>query len=315
MTIFDYLQPVQSDLLYRRKDPNDVRLGEVVQTDKSNYEVADIVLIGCPQDEGVKRNKGRIGASEAPDEIRKALYRLVAPDKLCLFDAGNTIIQSTLEATHTTHTGIVKQLIQDGKYVVSLGGGNDVSYADCSGLAQATESVFAINVDAHFDVRADEVRNSGTPYRQLLEEGFIQPQNFYEVGSLSMSNSITYRDYLLNKQAHIIDLDMLNQRGLNAVFQDILTNEAKAIFWGLDMDVVRAADAPGVSAVNSIGISGYDFAQIGTIAGRDSRSRIFEITEVNPAFDIDSRTARLAAATIHQFLSYITRTLNHDTND
>jgi arginase family enzyme len=34
--------------------------------------------------------------------------------------------------------------------------------------------VLALNVDAHFDVRADSPRNSGTPYRQLLEEGKLK---------------------------------------------------------------------------------------------------------------------------------------------
>jgi arginase family enzyme len=36
------------------------------------------------------------------------------------------------------------------------------------------ENWIAINIDAHFDVRADNPRNSGTPYRQLLEEKLAQ---------------------------------------------------------------------------------------------------------------------------------------------
>lgn len=307
MSIFDAVEPTKTELFYKRNDLNDARLGEVVSVDRAAYETANAVIVGCPQDEGVRRNKGRIGAAQAPDEIRRALYRLVVPEnqRLKLFDAGNTIIQSTLEETHTTHAAIVEQLIKDGKRVISLGGGNDLAYADCVGLAQATSNPLVINVDAHFDVRADAVRNSGTPYRQLLESGLVQPTNFFEVGNMPMVNSIIYRDYLLDKGAHVIDLETLTHDGISAIFEGILAHDTDAIFWGLDMDVVHVADAPGVSAPNSLGISAHDFCQIAAIAGRDPRSKVFEITEVNPNYDIDGRTARLAAAAIHHFLTHL----------
>ena len=310
MNIFDYLNPVDADIYYKRNDPNDVRLGEVVQTAQDAYATANVVVLGCPQDEGVRRNKGRVGAAQAPDEIRRALYRLVVPenDNLLLFDAGNTVIQDTLEATHAIHSQLVRQIIADGKRIIALGGGNDVSYADCSGLAQAVTAVtalIAINVDAHFDVRADAIRNSGTPYRQLLEEGVVTPENFYEVASLPMVNPAHYRQYLLEKKAHIIDLPTLHAQGLSNSFSHILKNNAEAIFWGLDMDAVHVADAPGVSAPNSLGLTANEFCQIASIAGADHRSRLFEITEVNPTYDIDSRTSRLAAAAIHHFLAHL----------
>ncbi len=305
MAFFEQCSNPSPDLFYQRNDPNDIRLGEVVQIDPDAYSAANVILVGCPQDEGVRRNKGRVGAAKAPDEIRRALYRLVTPENtnLKLFDAGNTLIQSTLEATHERHSEIVRKIISDGKRVISLGGGNDVSYADCSGLAKAVQPVIAINVDAHFDVRADEIPNSGTPYRQLLEDGFVQGEHFYEVGSVAMANSSTYRDYLATKNATIYDLNTVLEHGIARILDEILADEAQAIFWGIDMDVVRAADAPGVSAPNALGLSAHEICQIATIAGRDQRSRVFEITEVNPQYDIDSRTARLAAAVIHHFLS------------
>lgn len=308
MSIFDQLIPLQTALRYGRGNPTDPRLGECVLTKPEDYQTANVVIVGCPQDEGVARNQGRVGAAEAPTEIRRALYRLVQPQAphLRLFDVGDTILQATLEDTHTAHTEIIKQILQDGKRVISLGGGNDVAYADAAALAAVVDDFIALNIDAHYDVREDPIRNSGTPYRQLIEEGHLRPTSFFEVGSIPMSNAAFHREYLLRHGASIVDLDALFQRGLSTLLREILAHPAKAIFWGLDMDVVRAADAPGVSAVNPIGISGYDFSQIGVIAGQDPRTRIFEITEVNPTYDIDSRTARLAAVTIHQFISNLT---------
>ena len=57
----DLRQDAAAVLFYRRDDPNDPRLGELVKRDPKDYEGADIVILGCPQDEGVKRNGGRVG--------------------------------------------------------------------------------------------------------------------------------------------------------------------------------------------------------------------------------------------------------------
>ncbi|MCC6613159.1 MAG: formimidoylglutamase [Anaerolineae bacterium] len=305
--IFTATDRPKPDLLFHKNDPNDVRLGETVRVDPADYESADVVLLGLPQDEGVRRNGGRVGASAAPDAIRASLYKLVALDRVRLFDLGNTIVQPTLEETHDLHQTIARQILRDGKTLIVLGGGNDTSYPDCSALAlEAGAPIVAFNVDAHFDVRADTVRNSGTPYRQLLEEGFVAPEHFHEIGYQPFANSATYVRYLADKGVTTFSREEVGERGIAVVLRVALEKKpAGAIFWGLDMDVVTAADAPGVSAINPTGLSGREFYQVAQIAGSEPRTRLFEISEVNPAFDIDGRTCRLAAAAVWTFLAAV----------
>ncbi|MEP7273965.1 MAG: arginase family protein [Acidobacteriota bacterium] len=163
-----------ADIFFSRDDNNDPRLGEVLSRDERLYDKARVVLLGCPQDEGVRRNRGRVGAALAPTEIRRSLYRLSPPvEKEVLFDLGDTQIRGTLEETHELQLQIVRQLLRDGKRVIVLGGGNDISYPDCKALATEAPGLLAFNIDAHLDARADAERNSGTPYRQLLEEGTL----------------------------------------------------------------------------------------------------------------------------------------------
>jgi formiminoglutamase len=305
---FEYTQRPDNGLFFSHPDPHDIRLGTVVSENPADYDVASIVLLGCPQDEGVRRNGGRPGARLAPDAIRQCLYRLVPPqaatgEHVHLFDLGNTVIQSDLEATHERHQQIVQQIIRDGKRVIVLGGGNDIAYPDCAGLAAEVPNLLMLNVDAHFDVRDSPVRHSGTPYRQLLEEAHIRPDNFYEVGSQPFANAPIYRQYLDEKGAHVCDLDTLREMGIASFFGQALSkSSAQAIFWGIDVDSVKAADAPGVSAPNPLGLTAAELCQITRIAGRDPRSRIIEFTEVNPEFDIDQRTCRLTATAIFYFL-------------
>lgn len=289
-------------------DPNDIRLGEIIRTDPAGYETAEFVLLGCPQDEGVRRNRGREGARNAPAAIRQAFYKLAmmgleSDRPLRLYDHGDTPVEGTLEEIHDRHRELVRRIVRDGKTLLILGGGNDLSYPDASALALESPELLAFNIDAHFDVRADTPRNSGTPYRQLLEEGFLAPDRFFEIGYHRFSNSPTYAKYLDDLGVRTVGLDEVNYLGLDEVLETALAEPAEAVFWGIDMDVVTAADAPGVSAPNPAGLSASQLLDIADFAGTDPRSRLFEITEVNPEYDIDDRTSRLAAVTMWTFIA------------
>jgi arginase family enzyme len=45
-------------------------------------------------------------------------------------------IGATLEETHETHCEVITQILRDGKRVIVLGGGNDVSYPDGVAMAE-----------------------------------------------------------------------------------------------------------------------------------------------------------------------------------
>ena len=292
-------------------DPNDPRLGELVSREPADYARARVVVLGCPQDMGVERNHGRLGAREAPAEIRRALYRLtplgLAIDPARIFDAGDVPIQATLEENAALHQRIVRRFLADGKRVIVLGGGNDISYPDASALALESQRMLAFNIDAHVDVRADMPMNSGTPYRQLLEGGFIAPERFHELGYQPQVNSAAYLAYLQDKGARVLGLSEWRRRGVLDVVRDTLAgSDADAIFWGFDMDAVRGADAPGVSAVNPLGLGADEFVGLWALAGSDPRTRLVELSEVNPRFDADGRTARLASVAIYSYLAALT---------
>src|SRR5579884_4203143 len=90
--------------------PDDPRLGEVVEFwrgGEPELRSGRPVLIGFPQDDGVRRNGGRVGAAEAPREVRRWLYRLVPWDcepvtdlaALAALDLGNVRVAGSLEET------------------------------------------------------------------------------------------------------------------------------------------------------------------------------------------------------------------------
>lgn len=309
--IFNLTNRPDRSLFFSRNDPNDPRLGEIIKSDPDHYKTADIVIIGCPQDEGVLRNNGRIGAALAPDAIREQFYRLTPFNFVKkVFDLGNIVIGRTLEETHHTHKEVVAQVLRDGKRCVVLGGGNDVSYPD--GLAMAEvfgpEWWLAINVDSHLDVRLAPERNSGTPYRQLLDEGHLKPEYFFEVGFQTHLCSPVYYDYIRSLGVNRISLELLRSRSeadlelKEAIKQKFIRHsESLNTFFGFDLDVVRSADAPGTSAPSPLGLRAGEFIQLVKYAASLANTRIIEFSEVNPNFDEDNRTTKLVAIAMHRF--------------
>ena len=305
--MFSDLQRPSSELFGKSPDSDDRKMGDLVSGEASDYDDAEIVIIGCPQDEGVRRNNGRVGAAAAPDRIRQLLYQLTSPPDLTagsIVDLGNIKIAETLEGTHEIQAKVVAEIIGDAKRLIVLGGGNDISYPDCLGLSKVHQSILALNIDSHFDVRENEVRNSGTPYRQLLEENIIRPGNFFELAIQPFANAEIYWQYLKSKEVSIHTLEQLRQQGIEKTLLSILDkNDSEVIFWGFDMDSVCSADAPGVSASYDSGLTAEELLSIAAIAGQDRRSKIFEISEVNPTYDIDNKTAKLAAQIVICFLN------------
>ncbi|MGB7069928.1 MAG: formimidoylglutamase [Pyrinomonadaceae bacterium] len=311
--IFDLVTSPNPQLLISRNDKNDPRLGEIVGIGESDYDASDIVIVGCPQDEGVKRNNGRAGAAKAPDAIRSQFYKLTTLNiRKKVFDLGDTNIGESLEETHDTHLAVVKQLLKDGKRLIVLGGGNDVSYPDGRAMAETfgPEWWIGVNIDSHLDVRSDRPRNSGTPYRQLLDEKLLLPDYFFEVGFQSHFCSPVYYNYIRDIGVHRISLELLRSRAeadleLKESIRRKFINHSSSMntFFGFDLDAVRSADAPGTSAPSPLGLRGGEFITLVKYAASLANTRIIEFSEVNPNYDIDNRTAKLVAIGMHRFCS------------
>jgi formiminoglutamase len=309
--IFDLTSRPDRQLFFSRQDKHDPRLGDVVSSDPSAYDGSDIVILGSPQDEGVRRNGGREGAAAAPDAIRAQFYRQTTFNvRRHLFDLGNINLAGSLEETHDRQLEVVKRVLEDGKRLIILGGGNDISYPDGRAMAEVfgPEWWIGINIDSHLDVRDDQPRNSGTPYRQLLEEKLLLPDYFFEVGFQTHLCSPVYYKYIRDLGVNRISLELLRSRAeadveLKETIKLKFINHSASLntFFGFDMDAVRMSDAPGTSAPSPLGLKASEFVQLVKYAASLAHTRIIEFTEVNPNFDVDNRTAKLVAIGMHRF--------------
>jgi formiminoglutamase len=163
-----------------------------------NISTDDFVLHGFAVDEGVRRNRGRQGAKDAPDIIRKNMsnFPVIIPD-FSMLDFGNiTCEDGNLENTQNNLAkNVSKVLLKGGKSLV-LGGGHEVTYAHYLGVKTAfpEQKIGIINIDAHFDNRQPEKGvgpSSGTGFWQIAQEG---PIHSLHIGIQRNSNTLKLFD-------------------------------------------------------------------------------------------------------------------------
>ncbi len=279
---------------------------------KCNSEAdAKVALIGFPSDLGVRRNKGRAGARLAPSAIRELLFSL-RPDVTC-FDAFCALLSQTIdlgdipitEDTDKDHARLgeeVERLLSQGVVPIILGGGHDTSFGHFLGYARAKRSVSVCNWDAHADVKrkVDGERHSGSPFRDAFEHESGLLQHYTVAGLFRHNISLENYEYLKRMSNSVFWNDQVDTDSLSSIYAT-LPGDYFATF---DLDALDPAYAPGVSARSpaSGGMKPEAWLQAARIAGADVRCTSFDIVELNPRFDQDDHTIRLAAFTVWHFL-------------
>lgn len=267
-----------------------------------------LAVIGFQSDEGVRRNKGRPGAADAPGAIRAALASLSAPDQLTACDLGDvSVTQGALEAGQERLGRVVAAAIQAGHLPIVLGGGHETAFGSYLGLvgsgAVDGKRLGIINLDAHFDLRADQVPSSGTPFRQIAELEMAAGRDFtYRVLGISEANNTLelFRTASSLGVEHVLDEDC-GSAALPTVmaFVDRFLETVDTVYLTIDLDVLPAHVAPGVSAPASLGVPLEVILAICRQLARSPKLAHVDIVELNPRFDIDGRTARAAARLVH----------------
>ncbi|KKO83744.1 formimidoylglutamase [Corynebacterium otitidis] len=275
-----------------------------------------VVVQGFASDEGVRRNQGRPGAGAAPDTIRGALASLAVHRPLRAFEAGTvTYPGRDLEAGQEELSARVAGHAARGALTVVLGGGHDTAFASHRGLqrvaAEEGKSIGILNLDAHFDLREEPQPTSGTPFRQIAGLHEEAGSGFhYAVAGISPANNTKVLfdtadrlgvDYLTDDQVADADREELK------AFVERLAEGVDALHLSIDMDVLPAAVAPGVSAPAAVGVELARIRQLVAAAAETGKLTLVDVVEVSPRFDIDGRTAKVAARLVDDIVARLPR--------
>jgi len=191
----------------------ETKLGERINClkDKNQLELSlkestsAFVIIGIPEDVGVKANHGVGGADSVWIPFLSSFLNIQSNDFLTGenilllghfdFNDLSTVIESNAETQDekieayrhavnvidTEVEDIIKIITQYQKIPVIIGGGHNNAYPAIKGAAKGLHKadllqlaqINCINLDTHADYRSAEGRHSGNPFRYAEEDGYL----------------------------------------------------------------------------------------------------------------------------------------------
>ena len=269
-------------------------------------------IVGFCSEQGVQRNKGRVGTALAPDFIRRQMSNLPCSfsERVEIYDAGNVLCQEiSMEEGQRMLGEAVEKLLDLNLFPIVLGGGHETTFGHFQGQFNSIKKkgkkpdIGIVNFDAHFDLRPyDNGSSSGSMFRQIydicMEEGC--KYGYLPLGIQQHSNTVS-----LFKKAKEIGVNYVLAR----TFQygstasalekiDTFMYDHKDAYITICSDVFSSAFAPGVSATQSLGLDPEVVIPMIKHILRTRKVRGLDICEISPRFDQDNTTANLGAVII-----------------
>lgn len=270
------------------------------------------VVLGYVCDEGVRLNQGRIGAKKGPEVIRAALAKMPnhLSEKQQLVDVGDIeYTTGNLKEVQKLLSESVTLLLEKKALPILIGGGHDIAYGHYNGIKNYLNSrnkkstIGIINFDAHFDLRENSKgSNSGTPFYQIASEN-----DSFEYLCLGIRKDAN--DSVLFKTAAELGVTYVLKDTFRIAFAKEIITWIKAfiakvdyVYVTIDLDGFSSAYAPGVSAASPMGFAPDIVLEcLDTILGSGKLISL-DIAEMNPNYDVDGLTAKLAASLLHTIM-------------
>ncbi len=255
----------------------------------------NIALIGV----GEERNSDNEGCAQAPNHVRKYLYRLIKHNASTkIVDLGNLKIGATTNDTYFALSSILEYLIKKNVLPIIIGGSQDLTYANFLGYQNLEQTVNLVAIDSKFNLgEADEEIDSNN----FLTKIILHQPNF-----LFNYSNIGYQSYFVDKEEiELMSKLYFDSYRLGVVQKDIEEVEPivrNADIVSFDVSAIRQSEAPGNKNTSPNGFYGEQACQISRYAGLSDKVTSIGFYEINPELDSNGQTAHSAAQMIWYFI-------------
>lgn len=184
---------------YTRPRPGETKLGEVLVTSEHFTDHTRYVLIGIPEDIGVRANLGTGGAHTAWPAFLEAFLNMQSTAGLdggaigvlghldcsglmdTLANATPEALRPAVEQIDRAVADLVFEVSSQGKFPIVIGGGHNNAFPIIKGISRGLHAggripepkLNVVNLDAHADFRRMEGRHSGNGFRYAFQEGYL----------------------------------------------------------------------------------------------------------------------------------------------
>ncbi|MBO9583706.1 MAG: formimidoylglutamase [Flavobacterium sp.] len=272
---------------------------------------AKYVLLGIPEDIGVRANYGRPGAASAWQCAIKSIAN-IQHNRFC---KGSNIIvlgqinvatemrevenldfndiddrsklSQLVEKIDKEVSHIIFTIIKAGKTPIIIGGGHNNAYGNIKGAALAKgKPINAINFDAHSDFRILEGRHSGNGFSYAYEEGFLKKYFIFGLHENYTSKSVLDIIKKLEDRVRYNTYDSVNIRKEKDFNREMITalDFIKNDAFGIEVDLDAIPNIAS-SAMTISGFSVEELRQFVSFFGEHKHATYLHICEGAPDLD------------------------------
>jgi len=263
----------------------------------SAYEQADQVILGLPLDQ---TSCFRHGSRFAPNAIRLASevletfsFKLEKDfDDLKICDLGDLPLGAQpVEKALDTIGNTVKKILQDQKFLISLGGEHLITLPIISELIKLHPDLAIIHFDAHLDLREEyegRSKSHATVMNHVLP--LLQKPGLAQFGIRSADKE----EFEL--AGEIRSIFPATEEGILKALSQLA---GRPLYVSIDIDCLDPAFAPGASTPEPGGLTFNDFMELVCLIPGKAMVGL-DIVELCPPFDNSDITATAAAKIVRE---------------
>ncbi|NHJ40507.1 MAG: arginase family protein [Asgard group archaeon] len=271
----------------------------------------DAIIIGIPYEDGLKIYPE--GSKLAPKIIRKvsnyfsgqSFTRQCIHNKNVL-DFGNINSRGNFEQVMDLISENVSNVLNKKAIPILIGGDHSIAYGTAKGISHSKEKFDGIVwIDAHLDLMDSYPEKKkftrATILRRIYELELFENEDIYLIGSRGHNLGLEEVKFVEKNKLRILEASKIRNY---SIFDDFIQEiNGKNLYISLDIDVLDPAFAPGVGVPEPGGLSTRELFYI--IEKLASRTKCFEIVEVNPNLDLNNITSMIACKVIFKLLDFI----------
>ncbi len=305
--MFRFLSPISLDFDFVSA-VNQANMGGVIDSytneNTPDIEAATIVILGVEEEGNAIGNEG---TKHAPNEIRKALYKLFPGEwSQKIVDIGNVVLGENATDTYANLEELLLSLLKLDKQVIVLGGSHDITIA-LSKAFDIYQKLYNLSIiDATIDASLiDEEEDNTNFLTKILSD---ESSSLHNISILGLQ---TYYNHPAKYK--IFDKLFVDYYKLSELQKDILNAEPElreAHIVSLDTASIKNTDFPAQAESRPNGFTGQQVCTLARQAGISVKNRIFGLFEYNPFFDKNLVSANLLAQVIWYYIEGIDRKID-----
>ena len=301
MDISSYFEPIDISKIGYKRGNFVPRIGDLATSynkENGRFPVINeqsVVLVGLTDGRGASTNLNCVNAA---DMIRRYLYPLAGLEEgVKIVDLGNMTPGATIEDSRQALTEITMELLRQNCIVVTLGGGQDYTWALYRAYAQLGKVMNISAIDSRFDIDEERSLDSHNWLRYIIME---QPNYLFNY------TNIGYQTYFVGQQyVDLMDELKFDAYRLGWVRENIVRSEPllrNADCVSIDIGAVRQSDAPANSFPSPHGFYGEELCRLTRFAGMSDKTSTLGFFEFSPVHDNSGQTAHMLAHALWYFI-------------